>query len=331
MKAAYIEQTGPPEVIRYGDLPVPVPQDHQVLVRVKAVSINPIDTYLRAGVVPMPLPKPYIVGCDLAGVVEAVGSRVRRFKPGDRVWGSNQGLLGRQGTFAEFAAVDECWLYPAPAGVAHEALAAVALVGITAHLGLFRNAGLRAGETLFVNGGSGGVGSMVVQMAKITGASVIATAGSEAKAAICRQLGADYVIEYQKQDVAEAVRQFAPNGVQIWWETQREPDFDRAISCLARRGRMIVMAGRDARPAFPVGPFYVKDCSLHGFAMFNATPEEQEACAKDINRWLAEGRLQPRIDRVLPLAEAANAHRLQEDSTLRKSGALTGKIVLRCA
>jgi len=331
MKAAYIEQTGPPEVIRYGELPVPVPQDHQVLVRVTAVSVNPIDTYLRAGIVPMPLPKPYILGCDLSGVVEAVGSKVRRFKPGDRVWGSNQGLLGRQGTFAEFAAVDECWLYPAPAGVEDEALAAVALVGITAHLGLFRNAGLRAGETLFVNGGSGGVGSMVVQMAKITGASVIATAGSEAKAAICRQLGADYVIEYNKQDVAEAVRQFAPNGVQIWWETQREPDFDRAISCLARRGRMVVMAGRDARPAFPVGPFYVKDCSLHGFAMFNATPEEQEACAKDINRWLAEGRLQPRIDRVLPLAEAATAHRLQEDSTLRKSGALAGKIVLRCA
>ncbi|MCX8156575.1 MAG: NADPH:quinone reductase [Verrucomicrobiae bacterium] len=330
MKAAFIERTGPPEVIRVGELPMPALREHQVLVRVKAVSVNPIDTYLRAGAVPMPLPMPYILGCDLAGVVEAVGSQVRRFRPGDRVWGSNQGLLGRQGTFAEYAAVDECWLYPAPAGVEDEALAAVALVGITAHLGLFRNAQLRAGETLFVNGGSGGVGSMVVQMAKIAGATVIATAGSEAKAKICRELGADYVIEYQKQDVVQSLRQFAPNGVQIWWETQREPDFDRAISCLAQRGRMVVMAGREARPPFPVGPFYVKDCSLFGFVMFNATPEEQEACAKDINRWLAEGRLQPRIDRILPLAEAANAHRLQEENTLRKTGVLAGKIVLRC-
>lgn len=330
MKAAFIERTGPPEIIRYGELPIPPLKEHQVLVRVKAVSVNPIDTYLRAGAVPMPLPMPYVVGCDLAGVVEEVGPQVRRFRPGDRVWGSNQGLLGRQGTFAEFAAVDESWLYPAPAGVEDEALAATALVGITAHLGLFRNAQLRAGETLFVNGGSGGVGSMVLQMAKIAGATVIATAGSAAKAAICRALGADYVIEYQKQDLVEAVRQFAPNGVQVWWETQREPDFDRAIGCLAQRGRMVVMAGREARPPFPVGPFYVKDCSLHGFVMFNATPEEQEACAKDLNRWLAEGRLQPRIDRVLPLAEAATAHRLQEDNTLRKAGVLAGKIVLRC-
>lgn len=330
MKAAYIEQTGPPEVIRHGDLPVPALRDSQVLVRVKAVSVNPIDTYLRAGVVPMPIPRPYILGCDLAGVVEATGPQARRFRPGDRVWGSNQGLLGRQGTFAEYAAVDECWLYPAPAEVSDEALAAVALVGITAHLGLFRNVQLLAGETLFVNGGSGGVGSMVLQMAKIAGATVIATAGSEAKADLCHKLGADYVIQYQKQDVVQSVRQFAPNGVQVWWETQREPDFDRAIGCLAQRGRMVVMAGREARPPFPVGPFYVKDCSLFGFAMFNATPEEQEACAKDISRWLEEGRLQPRIDRVLPLSEAATAHRLQEDNTLRKTGVLSGKIVLRC-
>jgi NADPH2:quinone reductase len=91
---------------------------------------------------------------------------------------------------------------------------------------------------------------------------------------------------------------------------------------------MIVMAGRDARPVFPVGPFYVKDCSLHGFAMFNAAAEEQQACARDINRWLAEGKLKPRIDRVLPLSKAAEAHKLQEDNTLHKAGTLAGKIVL---
>ncbi|HPZ82707.1 MAG TPA: alcohol dehydrogenase catalytic domain-containing protein, partial [Thermogutta sp.] len=112
MKAAYIDHPGPPEVIRYDDLPVPQLKETEVLVRVGAVSVNPIDTYIRAGTVQMPLPKPYILGCDVAGTVEAVGARVTRFKPGDRVWGSNQGLLGRQGTFAEYAAVDECWLYP---------------------------------------------------------------------------------------------------------------------------------------------------------------------------------------------------------------------------
>src|SRR5271166_2218830 len=117
MKAAYIEATGGPDAIRYGDLPAPTPKQGEALVRVGAVAVNPIDLYVRAGTVPMPLSFPFIVGCDLAGTVEAVGPGATRFKPGDRVWGSNQGLLGRQGTFAEFAAVGEDWLYPTPAGV----------------------------------------------------------------------------------------------------------------------------------------------------------------------------------------------------------------------
>ncbi|HPP53246.1 MAG TPA: alcohol dehydrogenase catalytic domain-containing protein, partial [Thermoguttaceae bacterium] len=117
MKAAYIEQTGPPEVIQYGELPTPKPTGSQVLVQVGAVSVNPIDTYIRSGMVQAPIPRPFIVGCDLAGTVVEVGPEVKRFRLGDRVWGSNQGLLGRQGTFAEYACVDEQWLYPTPAGV----------------------------------------------------------------------------------------------------------------------------------------------------------------------------------------------------------------------
>jgi NADPH2:quinone reductase len=117
--------------------------------------------------------------------------------------------------------------------------------------------------------------------------------------------------------------------VNVWWETLREVDFDRAIGALAPRGRMIVMAGRDAHPQFPVGPFYVKNCSLYGFAMFNATPDEQRASAEEINRWLAEGKLKPKIDRILPLSQTAEAHRLQEQSTIHKSGALAGKLVLK--
>src|SRR3954470_1501214 len=179
MKAAYLEATGAPDVIRYGDLPDPEPQAGEVRVKVTAVAVNPIDTYIRSGAVSMPLPKPFVVGCDLAGTVNKVGPGVKRFKPGDRVWGSNQGLLGRQGTFAEFCCVDRKWLYHTPGNVPDEEAAAGALVGITAHLGLFHCAKLTPGDFVFVNGGSGGVGMMVIQMAKAFGAKqVVTTVGS---------------------------------------------------------------------------------------------------------------------------------------------------------
>ncbi len=330
MKAAYIEQTGPPEGIRYADLPQPSLKGAEVLVRVKAVAVNPIDTYIRGGAVAAwPLPQPFIVGCDVAGVVEQLGPGATRFQVGDRVWGSNQGLLGRQGTFAEFCAIDECWLYPTPEGVPDETVAGAALVGITAHLGLFREAKIQPGETLFVPGGTGGVGSMVVQMAKAAGAHVLTTGGSDAKVKRCLELGADAAVNYQTQDVEAAVKQFALRGVDVFWETRREPDFDKIVSYVAERGRIVLMAGRDARPAFPVGPFYVKECSLHGFVMFKASPQEQEACASDMNRWFAEGRLQAQIGCTLPLSQAAEAHRMQEENTLQKAGTLAGKIVLK--
>ena len=204
-----------------------------------------------------------------------------------------------------------------------------ALVGITAHLGLVREAGLSAGQSIFVNGGSGGVGSMVVQMAKILGARVLATAGSSEKVAAVKKLGADAAVNYKTDDVAAAVKAFAESGVNVYWETVREPDFERIVPLLAERGRMILMAGRDAKPPFPVGPFYVKGCSLHGFVMFKATADEQRACADDINRWLAEGKLKANISKVLPLAEAAAAHKLQEANTLQQAGTLSGKIVLK--
>jgi NADPH2:quinone reductase len=329
MKASYINQTGPAESIIYGDLPTPEPKGTEVRVKVAAVAVNPVDTYIRAGAIAMPLKFPFIVGCDVAGVVDKVGEHATRFKPGDRVWGSNQGLLGRQGTFAEYVVTDENWLYPSPAGVKDEDLAATALVGITAHLGLVRDAQLQTGETLFVNGGSGGVGSMVVQMAKILGARVVTTAGSEEKAARCRALGADHVINYKSQDVLAETKRFAPDGVNVYWETLREADFEKTVELLAERGRMVLMAGRDARPVFPVGPFYVKGCKLVGFVMFKATHAEQRACAEDINRWLSDGKLKALIDRILPLSEAAAAHKLQEENTVGKKGTLAGKIVLR--
>jgi NADPH2:quinone reductase len=329
MKAAFLKEFGPPEKIIHGDLPQPKPGPGQYLVKVSATDVNPIDTYIRSGMIKMSLPMPYIIGCSLAGTIAEAGPNAKRFRVGDRVWGSNQGLLGRQGTSAEFAVVDECWLYPTPAGVTDEQAAAISLVGITAHLGLVRDAKLLPGEILFVNGGSGGVGSAVVQMAKVIGARVITTAGSDEKVALCRKLGAEVAINYKTEDVDAAIKKVAPAGVNVWWETLREPDFDRAVNALAPRGRVILMAGRDARPQFPVGPFYVKGCSLHGFAMFNAPPNEQRAAAMDLSRWMSEGKLRAHIGRVLPLAEAAAAHQLQEENTIGKKGTLSGKIVLK--
>jgi NADPH:quinone reductase len=329
MKAAYITQTGTPDVITYGDLPTPKPTRRQCLIKVAAVDVNPIDVYVRNGAIPAKLSFPFILGRDLAGTVVEAGAGVKDFKVGDRVWATSQGSDGRPGTFAEFAAVDHRWLHPIPEGVSDDDIVALSLVGVTSQLGLVRNASLKAGEVLFVNGGSGGVGSCVVQMAKILGARVITTAGTDEKVAACRDLGADLAINYKTQDVAAAIKGFAPDGVNVWWETVREPDFDQIVSLLALRGRMVLMAGREARPPFPVGPFYVKDCSLHGFAMFNANSREQRAAANAINRWVSEGKLRARIDRVLPLSEAARAHRLQEESTVQKTGALAGKLVLK--
>jgi NADPH:quinone reductase len=329
MKAAYIETTGAPDVIRYDHLPDPEPKEGEVRVQVAAVAVNPMDTYIRGGAVPMPLPKPFVIGSDLAGVVEKVGPGATRFKVGDRVWGSNQGLLGRQGTLADLCCVHEDFLNPTPNGVKDEDVAAVALVGITAHLGLFLCAKVKAGETAFVSGGTGGVGSTVVQMAKAVGVKVITTAGSDEKVKQARALGADQAINYKTEDVAAKVKEFTGgDGVHVWFETWREPDYDRIVESMRPRGRIVVMAGRQARPPFPHGPFYVKCLSLFGFAMFNIPAAEQRLCGEDINRWLVEGKLKANIGRRMKLSEAAAAHRLQEENTLKGAGTLAGKIVL---
>lgn len=329
MKAAYINEVGGPDKIIYGELPDPKVGPNQCLIKVVAVDVNPVDLYIRSGAVATKLNFPYILGRDLAGKVTATGAKVSRFNEGDRVWAIGQGWDGRQGTLSELAVVDEDWLSPIPGNVTDEDIAAISLVGVTAYVGLVNKANLKAGEILFVNGGTGGVGSSVVQIAKVMGARVITTAGSDEKVAKARELGADLAINYRTGNVIEEIKEFAPNGVNVWWETLREPDFDKAISLLAVHGRMIVMAGRDARPPFPVGPFYSRNCSLFGFVILNSAPEELRAAAADINQWMSARKLKPQIDRVMPLSQAAEAHRLQEESTIKKTGVLAGKIVLK--
>jgi NADPH2:quinone reductase len=226
------------------------------------------------------------------------------------------------------AAVDEKWLYPTPDGVTDREAASAALVSITAHLGLVSHAAIQPGETIFVSGGSGGVGSAVVQIAKALGGRVLATAGTPEKRQRVHEFGADMVLDYRREDLVAAVLAAVPGGVDVHWETRREPDFETAIAMLAERGRMVLMAGREARSPLPVGPFYVKGCRLLGFVMFKASPQEQAAAATDINRWLARGRLRAPVDRVVTLAHVAEAHALQEAATVGGSGELAGKIVV---
>ncbi len=331
MRAAHVEQPGPPETIRVGDLPDPTPGPGQVRVRVRASSVNPIDVYHRGGLVKVVLPLPYIPGADFAGVVDSVGGGVR-VKVGDAVWGSNQGLLGRQGTLAELCVVDEHFAYPLPGGVAPEQAAAAALVGITAYLGLFWKAKLQPGEVVFVNGGTGGVGAMVVQQARAAGAEVIATAGSPEKCERLRALGAT-AVNYKTDDLAAVVRAFTPGGrgVDVWFETQPPTDLDRTVELTAPNGRVVLMAGRNARPEFPNGAFYTKGLSAYGFAMFNAPPAVQADAANNLGVWLATRQVVPEIGATFSLEQAAAAHRLQEDNTLGKAGTLSGKIVVRVA
>jgi NADPH2:quinone reductase len=330
MHAAYFQQTGAPDVIQFGNLPDPVPAAGEVLVMVEAAAINPIDTYIRGGVISQPLKFPYVPGCDVAGVVIARGKWAARFREGDRVWGSNQGLFGRQGSCGELAAVSEDWLYPTPEKESSAEAAAGALVGLTAHLGLFLHAGLRPAETLFVNGGTGGVGSAVVQFAKAHGARVITTAGTPQKREHCRKLGADVVLDYRSATIDDEIREAAKpsGGIDLWWETQREPNLERTIGFMRKRGRIVLMAGRAARPVFPLGAFYVNDLRMVGFAMFNATPDEQRRSADDMNAWFEAGLWKPQIGRTMNLAETAAAHSLQEENTLQGAGTLSGKIVL---
>lgn len=328
MRAAYIEQTGSPEVIKVGELPRPTPGLGEVLVRVRAVALNPIDLYLRSGTIALPRPFPYIVGCDLAGEVVGVGPGANRFREGDRVWGSNQGLVGRQGVAAEFASVAEEWLQPTPANVSDSAAAACALVGITAWLGLFAFGRLQQGESVYVPGGAGGVGSMVLQMAKISGARVATSAGSEQRVGVCRELGADAVYNYKSADIPASLKEFAPEGLDLWYETQREPNLEAMVPLLRKRGRIILMAGRTAKSLLPVGPLYTRDAAILGFAMFNSSAIEQAPAMQAISDWLAQERLRPLIGQAFPLEAAGQAQRLLEENTLGGAGTLSGKVVL---
>lgn len=322
MKAAYINQTGPTDVIQHGELPLPAIGPHDVRVRTAAVCVNPVDTLIRSGQLKEDLHFPFIIGRDMTGVVDAVGSSVTGFTIGDRVWCNNQGHGGKQGTFAEFLSIPEDQLFSLPTGVNDQEAVAFVHSGLTACLGL-NDSALKADETIFINGGAGNVGTAVLQLAKARNARVFATAGDEAGLQWCRELGADRAVNYRTDDIDKAIADFAPRGVDVYWDASGHQDFDRAVARVAHRGRIVVMCGFADHPSFPVGNFYVKRCTLHGFAVTYASDEEIQQAAAEIYKWFAQGRLKVRIDRVLPLSGAAEAHRLVESHVH-----LAGKIVL---
>ena len=169
---------------------------------------------------------------------------------------------------------------------------------------------------------------MVVQMAKASGARVATAAGSPEKLEICRRLGADLALNYKTDDIPGRLREFSPEGIDVWYETQREPDLEVSVPLLRKHGRMILMAGRTAKPTLPLGAFYPRNCALFGFAMFNATPEQQRRCADDMIRWIEEGRLKTIVGRSFPLSAALEAHRFLEENTLKGAGTLKGKVVI---
>ncbi len=321
MRAAYIEQLGSPDVIRYGDLPTPEPGPTDVLVDVTAVSVNHVDTFVRSGAWRTPLTFPFVIGRDLTGTVAAVGAGVHRFRPGDRVWCNSLGHDGRQGAAAERVVVPVDRLYPLPEGADPCETVALAHPAATAHLGLFTHGRLRPGETVVVAGAAGNVGSALVVMAAAAGARVVATASAR-DAGYCREIGADHVIDYRDPDVPARIREAAPAGVDLYFDTSGANDLETAVGLLAGRGRIVLLAGLRSRPVLPVGPLYLRDRSVLGFAISHATAGELAEAAGAINRLVADGSLRPRAVERLHLSDAAEAHRRLEE------GKVSGKIVL---
>lgn len=313
MLAAYIERLGSTDEIRYGPLPIPAYGPTDVLVQVEATTVNAVDTHIRAGRYRTSLPFPFILGRDLVGTVAALGSGVDRFTVGDRVWSNSLGHAGRQGTAAEYATVPADRLYPLPEGVNAITAVAVAHPAATAFLAITTHANVRAGETVYVGGGAGNVGSAAVLIASRAGAHVITAARTEDHA-YCRSLGANLAIDYRNPDAQQELLDAAPQGIDVFIDTSGRQDLTAAVDALAPRGRIIAMAGLGNNPTVSVGPLYTRDGRVLGFAISNAKTHELGDAAVRIQELLQEGSLAPLRTEELPLSEIARAHhRIETD------------------
>jgi NADPH:quinone reductase-like Zn-dependent oxidoreductase len=316
VRAAYIEQFGPPEVIRYGELPAPTLTPTDVLVDVAATTVNHVDTFIRAGSFRTPLSFPFVVGRDLIGTVSAVGPGVAEIAVGDEVWANSLGHSGRQGAAARQVAVPAGRVYRLPQGVSAQDAVAVAHPAATAYLALFTHGRLRTADTVIVAGAAGNVGSALVSLAVHAGARVIATA-NDRDVQYCHELGATEVLDYRDPQLRQHLSHACPNGADLYLDTFGENNLTTAVSLLARGGRIILLAGARSRPVLPVGPLYMNDCSITGFVISHATSAELAEAARTINGLLAGGRLRPRRIRTLPLSSAGDAHRMVESGETR--------------
>lgn len=318
MKAVYIEQTGGPDALQYGDQPIPEAGTGQALVKIAASGVNFIDTYHRSGLYKLPLPA--LLGSEGAGIVESVGSDAGGIKVGDRVaWASVRG------SYAEYAAVPANQLIPIPAEVSLQDAAAVMLQGMTAHYLTRSTFPLKSGHIALVHAAAGGTGRLIVQMAKLAGARVIGTAGSAEKADIAREAGADDVILYREQDFAAETRRLC-DGVDVVYDSVGASTFLKSIDCLRPRGMMVTF-GNASGPVPAVEPLLLSQKGslfLTRPTLFHhiATRDELEWRAGDIFRWMAQGKLTLRIDKVYGLPDTAQAHR---DLEGRKT---SGKLIL---
>lgn len=306
MRAAFITETGPPEVIRVGELPAPTGGPTDVLVAVDLVSANPVDAFIRSGRYVTRTPFPFVVGRDLVGSVSAAGAG-SGFGEGERVWCNSLGHDGRQGSYAEFAVVpaERCYRLPPDADAA--TVVAVAHPAATAYLAWFVHAQLRPGEVVYVGGGAGNVGSAAVVLAAEAGATVIASAGAR-DLERCRHAGAHVVVDYRDPQLAQKLAEAAPGGIDVFWDTSGHHDFSLATSLVRPGGRVLLTAAASQVAELPVAELYTRDVSIHAFVISRAHVEDLAAAAARINGLVAAGALTARISEIVPLAAATDVH-----------------------
>jgi NADPH2:quinone reductase len=320
MKAIQILETGGPDVLGLREMAMPVAGPGQALVKIEASGINFIDVYQREGRYKVPLP--FVPGQEAAGVIAAVGPEVTGFKVGDRVaW------CHVMGAYAEYAAVPVSMLIAIPEGVTVQQAAASMLQGMTAHYLAHSTYAIQKGDAVLIHAGAGGVGLLLIQMAKRLGARVLTTVSTDAKAELARGAGADEAIQYTSEDFTARTRELTGgDGVAVVYDSVGKTTFDGSLACLRSRGMMVLFGGSSgAVPPFdPIqlsakGSLYVTRPMLKDYVHGRA---ELERRAGEVLGWVADGSLKLRIEHTYPLAEAAEAHR---DLEGRKT---TGKVLL---
>jgi NADPH:quinone reductase-like Zn-dependent oxidoreductase len=329
VKSAYIDALGDAASIRYGDLPDPVAGPDQVLVRVEAVAVNNVDTFVRSGRWPTEVHFPLAIGRDLVGTVAAVGASVTGLEPGQRVWTNSAGYGGRAGATAELVAVEHGRLYELPDEADSVEFVAAVHPGATAHGALVGRARLQADECVAVIGANGSVGMCMVEMAASQGAEAIAVIRDELAGDRLRALGAAHIVIAHAADAPRAAAGAASSGVDVFVDTTRHVDITAVPGQLNPRGRIVLVASQ-GRLELDLWRFYTNEIQLLGFIMSAMTPAELAAAAEWINATYRSRPLSVSVGQVLGFENAAEAHAVLESGRLpRMADGTVGRLVLR--